>query len=75
MKTEERNSANPSRVRIAVLGMINVGKSGKQILFIIIIIFLINVVFLKAHLFVINAHVQTNAFPCAHTCSLKRIYL
>ncbi|KAG8275894.1 hypothetical protein J6590_076200 [Homalodisca vitripennis] len=27
MKTEERNSANLPRVRIAVLGMINVGKS------------------------------------------------
>ena len=29
MKTEEKNSANLTKVRIAVLGMISVGKSGK----------------------------------------------
>lgn len=29
MKTEDRNSANTPKARIAVLGMVNVGKSGE----------------------------------------------
>lgn len=40
MKTEDKN--NVPKVRIAVIGKSNVGKSGKHLLFLLLIIFLKN---------------------------------